>query len=1517
MLPNDVNGSLPAFGRLKPLAVDSNSTTTVKRTKLQVNEYINTLQNEITTTVVSAVHTKHKPITENTILTSGVSVNTSQLRLGIPNDVNSAPEAFLCLYNYSNAKELPAVAKRHHQFVIALFSKKLYSQALVHLKISHFMLSCFVDGSYDSRIRYTEPINRQLLIGIPFYNGPQNIANLVVAFHMLLFQCLLQLMSSHYKHLECNAIDIALLKLLPFCFLSDSNFSRWLDSVHPSPKHLDNLIKLCLGFMKICQLVKHDLQITQIRFHLKLQQYQYLRHNRTPTDLYHNENDLTALQEFHDDLNRTLPLILGPETVAKIISIKELVTCVNTTSHQFESMVNRGPNDSFNNKDLVSLLADQIPQNPHLGPVFVDHVINNFKQFKTITHIHFKVFDSITLTLQQRDITTFKQICFIMAKFKQIKRLRNLLNLAYNLGLDHKRLEWFKESVAIEFDIYNGELGLLKNKVVKVVGHFNEAGNFQDSYNNLMRLFHLMDANSDHCDLKGLAGLLVKCIDGNFQDTFGSMSALSSEFKSQLFKQLARLNYAKLGLIYESLQLLDLDQLRCGYYYCFYTGKDHDIGDISVGSSLSHLLMSGIVLNKAMVSWDPKELERSVDYFQTFVDMEIESPLETIEDDDEYEIFHNLMEYLKFTELYDFRPLLQKYKHIRNYPEISIYYIQVCFLHKEYHLIHEELQTIKPYWQLLSIQLLQLQLYVETNDITLAQTKFGDVRNAVDRPEFTLNDNHRLLVEKLNNLMTVAQFLLVVSRLNLALHNPVQSYKHLKVGIKLVVSVLKKIPHNQRILKYGFSSLMVQFYYFMIQLLKHVGVSKDLRFYMDELSRFNHQLVCPTINTILLFYLADTYYMVGDTESGYRHFKAGSLILEANPDETLTKVKNNSRLLTTDGHIEHFDLATSISPYSGSEIAYLTGHHRQCIAGVWKEITFLRHQVHHTLSQTDFNVGNGVIFAGTLSSRDLKSWKDPLRNVKHDIYRLLDSGKLAIHEFKDLCFRLHEIETATVFSNAPGLKRVYHLQDTSKQMSYNYERDMKTPLSTILPEPLEEPKPPVTDIDEFYKGLELIPSSWTVLTIDIDEETDVLYITRLIGGETTPTFMRLPLTRLTTPPHEKRMDFQSVMRRLNEIIRQSDESITPKVTSTILTKDDRKNWWKLRFSLDLQMADLLDDIECYWLGSFRAALHQPCHDEYHDDAVDDLIFATFGAIDTTLLDVLRSLVDAITFEHDTQTQRILIADLFAFVHGTTSYNGASHGAPTDAARDHFLAQIDSIRTANPRTALPTNPRPTEHIVLVPDSKASAIPWESLGCFRQTSVTRMPSVQMMCGLLQSNTALSSPLKLHYIINPGGDLGRTEALFAPKFTAVPGWSGCVRETPRDFLASLHGKDLFVYIGHGSCEEFMRPASGEPLPPCLLLGCSSGAVHVNGVFESNSNVRNWLCCQSPMVVANLWDVTDKDIDKFSLSVFERWNLFGDGVDSIDVSQSVVKSRQLCILKYLNGSAPVVYGLPLDITI
>ena len=89
---------------------------------------------------------------------------------------------------------------------------------------------------------------------------------------------------------------------------------------------------------------------------------------------------------------------------------------------------------------------------------------------------------------------------------------------------------------------------------------------------------------------------------------------------------------------------------------------------------------------------------------------------------------------------------------------------------------------------------------------------------------------------------------------------------------------------------------------------------------------------------------------------------------------------------------------------------------------------------------------------------------------------------------------------------------------------------------------------------------------------------------------------------------------------------------------------------------------------------------------------------------------------------------------------------------------------------------------------------------------------------------------------------------------------------------------------------------------------------------------------CAGCPVAVGNLWDVTDRDIDRFAMALLEKWlgkhassESAGSGAAQLGrgeasprtegkvcVSASVSQSRSVCRLPHLIGAAPVCYGIP-----
>ncbi|KAL7595966.1 hypothetical protein Lser_V15G29776 [Lactuca serriola] len=74
--------------------------------------------------------------------------------------------------------------------------------------------------------------------------------------------------------------------------------------------------------------------------------------------------------------------------------------------------------------------------------------------------------------------------------------------------------------------------------------------------------------------------------------------------------------------------------------------------------------------------------------------------------------------------------------------------------------------------------------------------------------------------------------------------------------------------------------------------------------------------------------------------------------------------------------------------------------------------------------------------------------------------------------------------------------------------------------------------------------------------------------------------------------------------------------------------------------------------------------------------------------------------------------------------------------------------------------------------------------------------------------------------------------------------------------------------MYFGHGSGVQYIPGDEIQKLDGCaatLLMGCSSGSLSLNGSYSPKGAPLYYLFAGSPVIVANLWEVTDKDINRF----------------------------------------------------
>ncbi|KAM3177902.1 hypothetical protein ACTXT7_003632 [Hymenolepis weldensis] len=250
-------------------------------------------------------------------------------------------------------------------------------------------------------------------------------------------------------------------------------------------------------------------------------------------------------------------------------------------------------------------------------------------------------------------------------------------------------------------------------------------------------------------------------------------------------------------------------------------------------------------------------------------------------------------------------------------------------------------------------------------------------------------------------------------------------------------------------------------------------------------------------------------------------------------------------------------------------------------------------------------------------------------------------------------------------------------------------------------------------------------------------------------------------------------------------------------------------------------------------------------------------------------------------------------------------------------------------------------RPT---VLILDRQLTLLPWEWIiwgqwddcnpKCCVPT-VCRNFSLTLLVGhqsLKKSNVAKFNSDSAFYVVNPEANLPSTEETFQSYFTQhFPKWSGIYGRMPqpKEVVEGFVQKDLFVYLGHGNGSKCLMPTFDEGVNSkavAFIIGCSSGRPRIEGRHEAYASVFNHLISGAPTAVTLMWDVTDKDIDRFTQSFLDNWirskeseedengDKENDEEDSsrLTMTWKIFKSTKVCKLQSLVGKSVIVYGLP-----
>ncbi|RMZ37687.1 separin [Aspergillus flavus] len=467
--------------------------------------------------------------------------------------------------------------------------------------------------------------------------------------------------------------------------------------------------------------------------------------------------------------------------------------------------------------------------------------------------------------------------------------------------------------------------------------------------------------------------------------------------------------------------------------------------------------------------------------------------------------------------------------------------------------------------------------------------------------------------------------------------------------------------------------------------------------------------------------------------------------------------------------------------------------------------------------------------------------------------------------------------------------------------------------------------------------IDILPDNWNVLSLSLSADRSEFIVSRLHQGRS-PFLLRLPLKRGNSEEEDEQFTFDDGREEMQELIKLANESSHAAKAQT--DRQMKKDWWKNREALDRRMETLLQNIENVWFGGFRGIFSPVPH--------DTTSLTRFASSFQSILDkhlpsrqkggraegprltlhpnVLELFIGVADLDDQEDPEETLM-DLLYFVVDILQFQG-ERNAYDEIDFDMMVVEtLDAVRAYHDATSNRRGKPTPNHTVLVLDKSLHLFPWESLPCLQGFPVCRVPSLECLRDrVLQFQNKRNSDLARGvgidrnsgtYILNPTGDLRTTQSTFEKDLSELQGWTGIMQREPseEEFKRGLETTNLFLYFGHGSGAQYIRGRTVKRLEQCavaFLMGCSSGTLTEAGEYEPYGTPMNYLHAGSPALVATLWDVTDKDIDRFAQSTFEKWGLFDAGSDGATLDEAVSQSRPACVLKYLNGAAPVIYGVP-----
>lgn len=419
----------------------------------------------------------------------------------------------------------------------------------------------------------------------------------------------------------------------------------------------------------------------------------------------------------------------------------------------------------------------------------------------------------------------------------------------------------------------------------------------------------------------------------------------------------------------------------------------------------------------------------------------------------------------------------------------------------------------------------------------------------------------------------------------------------------------------------------------------------------------------------------------------------------------------------------------------------------------------------------------------------------------------------------------------------------------------------------------------------------LIPEDWVVIQISTSAQwrnplktkgnplKDV-YITRITRNDpVTVSFVKRPMRDVET---------MGLLDELKDILHKNTEV-------NCHYKGDRRKYWDMRIEHNRRLREVTTTMHAQWIKQ-HMALFSPFSQKQRKRCQEILEKhkVTASEKEMTVLSCLYASASQIS-------SQCLVAGVHQLL------KEAKPEQRKQVALD-FIRETENNRVVTQHT-----------VVLILDGGVQLLPWECVPVLESRLVCRMPSVRFLYAALLRRGGKSTEEKqsVYYILNPGNDLPGVQTRMAPHLKERKDWEGIIAREPtqEEFTSALTKKDALVYLGHGSGSRYL-PSDRISRLDCkavpILMGCSSAQLKSLGKeLEPLGIPHSYLLAGCRCMVGYLWEVTDVDCDRVSISLIDAWFPKGKAEGEGNLLDAVIKGRKASE-NFLTGAALVVYGLP-----